>query len=259
MRTSPTRVRSLFDSFSAANLLSAAADEHKQRFARPDSIIDKLSGENEPEIDIEQLSIWDLLEAFDSVCRATGATFDISHIEDDTPIDFYQIELLHRLQSEGQLTFERLFECGSGRLVMVGLSVRSPMNRLNRRCGTRFLPLASPKATGVFLKPNSPRGRQFQSPSCLVRSNRQSHWALRKSRLPFPSPSSHRRRTHPSGSTRSKCDRRNLRWKRAKTRRISVFARSERASNCHAEHLRSCLLKAEMRQSIGGRRTSLRR
>jgi len=105
----------------AANLLSAAADEHKQRFARPDSIIDKLSGENEPEIDIEQLSIWDLLEAFDSVCRATGAAFDISHIEDDTPIDFYQIELLHRLQSEGQLTFERIFERGSGRLVMVGL------------------------------------------------------------------------------------------------------------------------------------------
>jgi segregation and condensation protein A len=105
----------------AANLLSAAADEHKQRFARPDSIIDKLNGVSEPEIDIEQISIWDLLEAFDSVCKATGVLADISHIEDDTPIDLYQIEILHRLQSEGQLTFEQIFERGSGRLVMVGL------------------------------------------------------------------------------------------------------------------------------------------
>ncbi|MBN2139020.1 MAG: segregation/condensation protein A [Sedimentisphaerales bacterium] len=105
----------------AANLLNAAADEHKQRFARPDSIIDMLSGQSEPEVDIEQISIWDLLEAFDSVCRATGTAVDVRHIEDDTPIDLYQIEILHRLQSEGQLTFEQIFERGSGRLVMVGL------------------------------------------------------------------------------------------------------------------------------------------
>ncbi len=105
----------------AANLLSAAADEHKQRFARPDSIIDRLSGESEPEIDIEQISIWDLLEAFDSICKATGGVADMSHIDDDTPIDLYQIEILHRLQSEGRMTFERIFESGTGRLVMIGL------------------------------------------------------------------------------------------------------------------------------------------
>jgi len=105
----------------AANLLSAAADEHKQRFPRPDSIIDKLNGQAEPEMDIEQISIWDLLEAFDSICKATGVPADISHITDDTPIDLYQIEILHRLQNEGQLTFEQIFERGSGRLVMVGL------------------------------------------------------------------------------------------------------------------------------------------
>lgn len=105
----------------AANLLSAAADEHKQRFPRPDSIIERLSDQTEPEIDIEQISIWDLLEAFDSILRATGADVDISHIADDTPIDLYQIEILHRLQSEGRTTFEQLFEFGSGQLVMIGL------------------------------------------------------------------------------------------------------------------------------------------
>ncbi len=104
-----------------ANLLEAAAEEHKQRFARPDSIIDKLKGESEPELDIDQVSIWDLLEAFDAICRATGNAPDIRHIQDDTPIDLYQIEILHRLQTEGQLTFERIFESGHNRLILVGL------------------------------------------------------------------------------------------------------------------------------------------
>ena len=105
----------------AANLLEAAADEHKERFTRPDSIIERLKPDAEPEIDIEQVSIWDLLGAFDSICKATGAVVDISHIKNDTPIDLYQIELLHRLQTEGPMTFERIFESGANRAVMVGL------------------------------------------------------------------------------------------------------------------------------------------
>jgi len=105
----------------ASNLLGAAAAEHKQRFARPDGIIDRLTGPTEPEIDLDQISIWDLLEAFDAVCKATGAAVDFSHITDDTPIDLYQIEILHRLQTEGRMTFERLFEAGADRLVMVGM------------------------------------------------------------------------------------------------------------------------------------------
>jgi segregation and condensation protein A len=105
----------------AANLLDAAADEHKERYPRTAAIIEQLKGESEPEIDIEQVSIWDLLEAFDSICKAVGNVGDTRHISDDTPIDLYQIEILHRLQTEGPLTFERLFEAGTSRIVMVGL------------------------------------------------------------------------------------------------------------------------------------------
>ena len=105
----------------AANLLHAAADEHSQRFARPDSIIEKLKPDAEPQLDIEQVSVWDLLEAFGSICRATGAGRDIGHVKDDTPIDLDQIEILHRLQTEGSMTFERIFEAKPNRLVMVGL------------------------------------------------------------------------------------------------------------------------------------------
>lgn len=114
----------------AANLLSATADEHGQRFRRPGTIIDLLKGSahapgaedaSEREVDMEQVSVWDLLEAFDNILQATGSYNDISHITDDTPIDLYQIELLHRLQTEGPMTFERIFESRQDRLAIVGL------------------------------------------------------------------------------------------------------------------------------------------
>ena len=107
----------------AANLLSSASDEQKLRFPRPSTIVEQLKGPDaEPAIDIEQVSVWNLLEAFDSIMAATGgASFDISHIKDDTPIDLYQIEILHRLQTEGPMIFERIFGSGANRAVMIGL------------------------------------------------------------------------------------------------------------------------------------------
>ena len=105
----------------AANLLADAAEEQKMRFSRPDSIIEQLKPDAEPGIDIDQASVWDLLEAFDSIMEATGSAVDISHISDETPIDLYQIEILHRLQTEGPLRFEKIFDSKPNRLVMVGL------------------------------------------------------------------------------------------------------------------------------------------
>ncbi len=114
----------------AANRLDAAADEHSERFPRPATLIENLMalsneqglGPNgEPEIDIERVSVWDLLEAFDTICKAIGNTNYTGHIKDDTPIDVYQIEILHRLQAEGPMSFERIFEVVTERVVMVGL------------------------------------------------------------------------------------------------------------------------------------------
>jgi len=94
----------------AANLLDNAAQLSGARFNRPDTIIESLKPDAEPEIDIDQVSIWDLLEAFDAVCKATGVNFQMGRITDETPIDLYQIEILDRLQSEGPLSFEKIFE-----------------------------------------------------------------------------------------------------------------------------------------------------
>jgi len=105
----------------AANLLNDAADRHKERFPRPDSIIDGLNPDVEPQIDLDYVSVWDLLESFASLIEATGANRAIRHIKDDTPIDLYQIEILHRLQTDGPMSFERLFEPRTDRFVMIGL------------------------------------------------------------------------------------------------------------------------------------------
>ena len=105
----------------AANLLGAAAERQKERHGRPASLVDRLAPEAEPELDMDQVSVWDLLEAFDTVCKAIGTTTYTGHIKDDTPIDLYQIEILHRLQTEGAMTFERIFESRPNRLVMIGL------------------------------------------------------------------------------------------------------------------------------------------
>jgi len=105
----------------AANLLNAAAEQQKERHGRPTSLIERLTPDAEPELDMDQVSVWDLLEAFDTVCKAIGTTTYTGHIKDDTPIDLYQIEILHHLQTEGPMTFERIFESRPNRLVMIGL------------------------------------------------------------------------------------------------------------------------------------------
>jgi len=105
----------------AANLLSDAAASQRERFTRPDSVIDSINPDPEPQIDIDNVSVWDLLEAFASLMQATGADRAIRHIKDDTPIDLYQIEILHRLQEDGPMSFERIFESKPNRVVMIGL------------------------------------------------------------------------------------------------------------------------------------------
>lgn len=105
----------------AANMLADAADQRQQRFTRPDAILSSLKGNDEPEVDLDQVSIWTLLEAFDSIMKATGHVSSYSHISDETPIDLYQIEILHRLQTEGPTTFEKIFQDRTDRLVMIGL------------------------------------------------------------------------------------------------------------------------------------------
>ncbi|MHC5117089.1 MAG: segregation and condensation protein A, partial [Planctomycetota bacterium] len=111
----------------AANLLQDAAEERKLRFARPDTILEKVKPTEEPELDYQSYE----------------------HITDDTPIDLYQIELLHRLQTEGPMSLQKAFEGRGNRLAMIGLFLA--MLELMRN---HLVWVEQPDATGpIYLKP----------------------------------------------------------------------------------------------------------
>ncbi len=107
----------------AANYLHEVNDHQKKKYTRPDTILKHVEPEKKPELDLEDVSIWTLLESFDAIMQATGHGFyrDYSHIKDDTPIDQYQIRVLEKLQAEGPMTFERIFEGKKKKMVMVGM------------------------------------------------------------------------------------------------------------------------------------------
>ena len=133
----------------AANLLQDAAEERKLRFTRSDTILENIKPTKEPELDLDQVSIWTLLEAFDAILQATGQYQSYDHITDDTPIDLYQIEMLHRLQTEGPMALQKVFEGCDNRLMMIGLFLA--MLELMRN---HLVWVEQPDATGpIYLKP----------------------------------------------------------------------------------------------------------
>ena len=105
----------------AAMMLDCNQQEQQLRFPRPDSMIGKIRPDTEPEIDMEEVSIWNLLEVFDGLMRQTGRYMDYSQIKDETSIDQYQVEILARLQQEGAMSFDHIFKGINNRLVMIGL------------------------------------------------------------------------------------------------------------------------------------------
>ncbi|MHC5173839.1 MAG: segregation and condensation protein A [Planctomycetota bacterium] len=106
----------------AANLLQDAAEERKLRFTRSDTILEKIKPTQEPELDLDH---------------------------DDTPIDLYQIELLHRLQTEGPMSLQKAFEGRDNRLAMIGLFLA--MLELMRN---HLVWVEQPDAAGpIYLKP----------------------------------------------------------------------------------------------------------
>ncbi len=105
----------------AANRLESSAEIRGDRFTRPDLILAGLKGNVEPEVDLDQVSLWTLLEVFEGILKSVGNYQSYEHISDDTPIDLYQIEILHRLQTEGPMTMEQIFKDRGNRLVMIGL------------------------------------------------------------------------------------------------------------------------------------------
>ncbi len=101
----------------AADLSSAAATQHLKFARKP-----HLPGIEETDIDLEDIQVWDLLDAFSRLLAATGqAARQHEVIYDDTPQELHQADLVDRLQREGRVAFTKLFVGLTTRVEMVGL------------------------------------------------------------------------------------------------------------------------------------------
>jgi segregation and condensation protein A len=103
-----------------AALLEQHQREHEARFPRFPA---NLTGTDEPPpIDLEEVQIWDLLDAFSRLMKEVGVrktTHDVTY--DDTPIDLHAADVEDRLKREGRLTLRQLIEGRASRSEMIGV------------------------------------------------------------------------------------------------------------------------------------------
>ena len=102
----------------AGNLHDAAA---LQATKYPRSPI-KFQSDNQRELDLEDVQVWDLMDAFSNLMESIGHRID-SHdvIYDDTPTELHAADILDRLKREGSLSFGDIFAGRTNRSEIIGL------------------------------------------------------------------------------------------------------------------------------------------
>jgi segregation and condensation protein A len=78
--------------------------------------------DDQPAVDLEDVGVWDLVEAFSQIMESIGAEPGGREvIYDDTPVEMHAENLLDRLHSDGRLRLEQVFEGHTSRSEMIGL------------------------------------------------------------------------------------------------------------------------------------------
>jgi len=102
----------------AAEELRGSAEEWALRFRRSPPEPQTPAGE----VDLEDVQVWDLLDAFDRLMAAIGQKANLHEvIYDDTPIEMHAVDILDRLRTEGAMAFRRIFEGIVNRSEIIGL------------------------------------------------------------------------------------------------------------------------------------------
>lgn len=108
----------------AANMLDHQQHTHASRFPRYPALRKELVGEDDaPPVDLDEVQIWDLLEAFNRLMQEVGVARSRFHevTYDDTPIDLHAADIEDRLLREGKLTLRDLIIGRKTRSEMVGV------------------------------------------------------------------------------------------------------------------------------------------
>ena len=145
----------------AAVDLRESADEQSLRHPRRPA---KIEGDDEPEIDLEDIQVWDLFDAFSKMMEAIGQSLKLHEvIYDDTPLELHATDILDRLGREGPMTFRRVFEGRTVRGEIVGLFLAMlelvRQERILIRQGKNFGEIR------VHLNPNPPRALDVEEES----------------------------------------------------------------------------------------------
>src|SRR4051794_19540807 len=109
----------------AANLLDFKQHEHAARFPRYPALRKEITNDGEePPVDLDEVQIWDLLQAFNRLMNEVGVNRSGKFHEvtyDDTPIDLHAADIEDRLQRDGTLTLRDLIAGRTTKSEMVGV------------------------------------------------------------------------------------------------------------------------------------------
>jgi segregation and condensation protein A len=102
----------------ASGDLAAAAEIQAMKFPRSPAVA---SG-SEGEMDLEDVQVWDLLDAFSKLMAAIGKQKNQHEvIYDDTPVELHAEDIMDQLRREGPMSFAKIFEGRTQRGEVVGL------------------------------------------------------------------------------------------------------------------------------------------
>ena len=95
--------------------------QHQERFARYPAKYDG-SEDEAPPVDMDEVQVWDLLDAFSRLMREVGVRRRFHEVTyDDTPIDLHAADIEDRLKREPMLTLRQLIEGRTSRSEMIGV------------------------------------------------------------------------------------------------------------------------------------------
>ena len=107
----------------AANMLDHKQVEHASRFPRYPALRKADGDDGAPPVDLDEVQIWDLLDAFNRLMKEVGGKRPGFHevTYDDTPIDLHAADIEDRLMREGKLTLRDLVVGRGSKSEMIGV------------------------------------------------------------------------------------------------------------------------------------------
>jgi segregation and condensation protein A len=106
----------------SAVMLERAQATHSQRFPRLPAMAEQPATDEEPPLDMEEVQIWDLLEAFNRLMREVGIRSKMHEVVyDDTPLDMHAAAIEERLTREPKLSLRQLILGRKNKSEMIGV------------------------------------------------------------------------------------------------------------------------------------------